>query len=298
MNPKVLVIGESNVDLILYKRSGIIPRPGKEILVDNCLLTIGSSSAIFACGIARLSGNPVFVSKVGNDAFGKFFVSELERKGVNTSLVKVVNNLRTGITVSLSTPKDRALVTFPGSIAGMTCRDIPKNVFSRALHLHMAAFFLQEKLRPHFARIFRMAKQAGLTTSFDPACDPEGKWNVREVVKYVDILFLNEVEADGINLSALPKIPVLVIKHGKKGAGMVVSGKKYQAKAPAGVKVVETTGAGDSFDAGFVYGFLKGFAPDDLLKFACAAGTLSTRGYGGTATQATIKEINKIMAFA
>lgn len=290
---KVLVIGESNLDLILFNRSGTLPEIGKEILIDDYLLTLGSSSAIFACGFAKLSGQPIFVSKVGKDAFGKLFVAELKRKGVNTSWIKIVDNLRTGLTVSFSGPCDRALVTFPGTIAEMTINDIPKGVFNKAKHLHMAAYFLQRRLRPAVAKIFRMAKEAGLSISFDPGCDPEGKWDIKDTLKYVDILFLNEVEAGYIKIKNVSKKMITVIKRGKEGAEMIVNGKKYLARPPAGIKVVDTTGAGDSFDAGFVYGFLKGFPCDYSLRFACVAGTLSTRGLGGTTTQPTEQEVRK-----
>lgn len=290
MTLKVLVIGESNLDLVLVNRSGARPEIGKEILVEDYLLTLGSSSAIFACGFARLSGRPVFVSKVGNDPFGKFFLSELKRKGVDTSLVKVVENLRTGLTVSFSGPRDRALVTYPGTIAEMTFNDIPAGVFNRARHLHMAAYFLQKKLRPDVAKIFRMAKESGLSTSFDPGCDPENRWDIKDVLKYIDILFLNEVEVRYIKLKHASTKMITVIKRGKQGAEAIVDGKKHVARPPAGIEVVDTTGAGDSFDAGFIYGFLKGFPWDYLLRFACAAGALSTRGLGGTTTQATEQE--------
>jgi len=295
-NIRAVVIGESNVDLILRSSRPVEPRPGREIEVEDAEIVIGSSSAIFACQMARLGATVNFVSRVGNDALGTFFLDSMRRKGVETGLVRISSDVPTGITVSLSSPAERALVTYPGTIAATTAADVPDSVFAAGAHLHLASYFLQKGLRKSFPDILSRAKKAGMTTSFDSGCDPEENWQgFEEVIPHVDVLLLNEVEAANVPESLKPRVPVFVRKLGAQGAEMVFKGAKFSSPAPRMDKVVDTTGAGDSFDAAFVYAWLSGMKPDELLPFACAAGTLSTRGKGGTATQGTVREIVELL---
>ena len=291
-----VVIGESNVDLILQSSRPIEPRPGHEIEVEGAEIAIGSSSAIFACGLARLGAAVNFVSRVGDDALGAFFVESMRKMGVDMGLVKISPDLPTGITVSLSSPAERALVTYPGTIAATSAADVPDSAFGTGRHLHMASYFLQKGLRKSFPDILSRAKKAGMTTSFDSGCDPEELWRgFEDVVPHLDLLLLNEVESANVPESLRSRVPVFVRKLGAAGAEMILRGVKYDSPAPNAGKVVDTTGAGDSFDAAFVYAWLSGFKAEELLPFACAAGTLSTRGRGGTATQGTVTEILKLL---
>jgi len=282
--------------MILQSSRPVEPRPGREIEVEEAEIVIGSSSAIFACQMARLGAEVSFVSKAGTDALGTFFVESMREKGVDMGLVKMDPALLTGITVSLSSPAERALVTYPGTIAAMTAADVPGSVFSGGGHLHLASYFLQKGLRKSFPEILSRAKKAGMTTSFDSGCDPEELWRgFEEVVPHVDVMLLNEIETAHVSEGLRSKVPIFVRKLGAEGAEMVFNGEKMRAPVPGAGKVVDTTGAGDSFDAAFVYAWLSGMKPGELLPFACAAGTLSTRGRGGTATQGTVGEIMELL---
>ena len=106
----MLVIGELNPDLIALGLSGP-PRVGHEILAADFQQVLGSASAIFACGVAKL-GHPVrFVSKVGDDELGRFCLESLAHNGVPTDHITLDHLCRTGVTIALSTGADRALVT-------------------------------------------------------------------------------------------------------------------------------------------------------------------------------------------
>src|ERR1051326_7607682 len=116
--PRILVIGELNVDIVLAGLESI-PKFGAEILARDCELTLGSASAIFAVGLSKL-GHPVtFVSQVGRDSFGDFCIDALKQAGVSTRNVARTNE-QTGVTIALSSVRDRALVTFPGAISTFT----------------------------------------------------------------------------------------------------------------------------------------------------------------------------------
>jgi sugar/nucleoside kinase (ribokinase family) len=291
--PAVLVVGELNVDIVL---SGMASPPvlGSEVLAQEMRMVLGSASAIFASGIARL-GHPVgFVSKTGDDDFGRFCRDELRNAGISTD--RLLLSLRpTGATIVLSACGDRALVTHLGAIADLGYGDLPANLFDDFRHLHLTSYFLQERLRPDFLRLIREAKAAGLTVSFDPNSDPSQGWSpeIWDVIRSVDILFVNEQEAQDLTgTSKAPEaIAILaertactVVKQGREGATAVRGAEKIQLEAFS-VNAVDTTGAGDSFAAGFVHGMLTKRPLRDCLLLANATGALSATGIGGTAAQ-------------
>ena len=308
MNPKikkkVLVIGELNVDLI---GTGLqtFPVLGREIIAQEMVLTLGSSSAILACGLARLGVPVTFISKIGKDDFGKFCLQALESKKIKTLNVLRDGKLRTGLTVSLNFHDDKAQVTYPGAIPHLYYKDISPKVFRQSDHLHVSSFFLQDGLLSSFPKIFQDAKQIGMSTSLDPNCDNRNQWNsgIWKCLEFIDLLLLNEMEA--INIAKAKsvnraleifaqKVPTVVIKLGSKGALAKSRGQVIQLPAFK-IKPLDSTGAGDSFDAGFLFGHLSGFDLRKSLTVANACGALSTQGLGGTATQADWDEIQRFV---
>ena len=297
---RIVIIGELNVDLLAIGLNSA-PRMGDEILAKDFGMVLGSASAIFATGIRKLGHQVTFVSQVGADQFGDFCVHELRAAGVSTKHVSRRDDLKTGVTVSLSGTRDRALVTYLGAIADFSVDRVPLSVFKNCDHLHMTSFFLQEAMRPSFAKLFRAARDRGLTTSFDPNSDPSGKWraDIRDVIEQSDVLFLNEREAlryTGATAvrSAAQKLgqqaKCAVIKLGKRGAVAVQDGKISSAPAFK-IKAVDTTGAGDSFDAGFISAFLNGSTIEDCLRIANACGAMSALKAGGTEGQPDEKSL-------
>ena len=300
----VIVIGELNIDIVA---AGLRepPRMGAEILATDFQLTLGSASAIFACGVAKLGHEITFFTKVGSDAFGKFCLAALREAGVSTRHVSRDDQLRTGVTISLSTREDRALVTYPGAIAAMGPEHVRRSWLKGHNHLHMTSYFLQTRMQPSFPQIFRDARELGLSTSFDPNSDPSHIWsdNIREVFACTDLLFLNESEALQLTRARNAKdalkdlgkeVPCAVIKLGARGALAVKDGEITSA---SGFKVepADTTGAGDSFAAGFVSSYLRGRSIAECLSAGNACGALSTLQVGGTAGQPTRQALKKFL---
>jgi sugar/nucleoside kinase (ribokinase family) len=296
---KILVAGELNPDLILGNCAAF-PAPGKEVWVDDLDLTLGSSSAICAVGLARLGDSVTFASRVGADAYGDFCIDALRSSGVDASLVERRSELKTGITVSITSTADRALVTYPGAIAALRAEDLPDQVFTGYDHFHVSSWFLQDGLRPGLKERFAAARRAGLTTSLDPGYDPSEQWSPKllDVLAEVDVFLPNEVEIRGIagcadleaGMRELDNGNLLVVgKLGAEGCAARYRGGMIRMAALP-VEVVDTTGAGDSFNAGFLHAWLRKQKLSECLRFASACGALSTRGLGGTATQATEKE--------
>ena len=301
----VVVVGEINADLIL--RGNVEPVFGQvEQLVDDAHLVIGSSAAIFACGVARLGLRTTLIGKVGDDMFGRFMIDALNAKHVDTSGVIASPEINTGLSVILARGEDRAILTYLGSIPAMNYSEIDFSLMFNSRHLHLGSFFMLDNLRADIPRLFQTAKRMGLTVSMDTNYDPAENWDngLEEAIKYIDILLPNDTEVraiageDDLHRAMdilIQKVPLLAVKRGEQGA-MVKSGSgKILRQGPISVEVVDTVGAGDSFDAGFIYGYLNKWDLGRTLKFAVSCGSLSTRKAGGTEAQAELAEATGFM---
>lgn len=300
----ILIAGEINPDLILA--GDVIPEFGQvEKLVDSAALTIGSSSAIFACGAARLGLKVAFIGVCGDDVFGRFMLDEMSKRNVDVSHVIVRKDGQTGLSVILNQQSDRAILTHSGLIAELQASDIADDLLRQARHLHVASYFLQTKLQPDLPNLFRRARSFGLITSLDTNYDPSEKWiGFDELLAVTNIFLPNEAEAKSLtgaeNVDEAAnrlqsRVEAFVIKLGKDGAlGISKSGRVRTNSIP--VNVVDTVGAGDSFDAGFIYGYLNDWSLEKTLRLACVCGALSTQQAGGTNGQPALDEAMKYVS--
>lgn len=300
----ILVAGEINPDLILT--GDVKPEFGQvEKLVDSAALTIGSSSAIFACGAARLGLKVAFIGVCGDDVFGRFMLAEMQKRDVDVSNVIVRKEGQTGLSVILSTGSDRAILTHLGLIDGLRAEDIPDALISRSRLLHVASYFLQTNLQPGLPGLFRRARELGLKTSLDTNYDPSEKWiGFEELLSVTNVFLPNEKEAVslsrernvGLAASRLgSQVEALAIKMGAAGALGVRGGQTVRV-ASIPVEVTDTVGAGDSFNAGFLYGYLNNWELKKTLQLACACGAISTQKPGGTNGQPTMDEAMKYVS--
>jgi sugar/nucleoside kinase (ribokinase family) len=294
----ILVAGEINPDLILT--GDVIPTFDQvEKLVDSARLVIGSSSAIFACGAARLGLKVAFTGISGSDIFGTFMIDEMTKRGVDVSSVRVDPQRETGLSVILTKGNDRAILTHTGSIGDLRSENISDDLLHRCRHLHIASYYLQTALQPGLPDLFQRAHGFGLTTSLDTNWDPAGKWSgARELLPLCDIFLPNENEAIAISQTRTmgqalkwlgERTNTVALKRGSKGALAWHDGQTTSS-CSLSTTVIDTVGAGDTFDAGFVYGFLKGWAIEKTLCFATVCGSLSTQAAGGTEGQPTLEE--------
>jgi sugar/nucleoside kinase (ribokinase family) len=302
--PRVLVIGELNVDIVA---TGIraIPEMGTEIVAGDCQLTLGSASAIFAAGMAKL-GHPVtFVSQVGKDNFGDFCIRALRTAGVSAKKISRNAEVKTGVTIALSGVRDRALVTYPGAIESFNYDQLNMSLLRGHQHLHLTSYFLQKALRSSFPQIFRQARAGGLTTSFDPNSDPTSSWSktISKVFRYTNVLFMNRREALQLTHSRTVQsalqtlgqlVPCAVVKLGAKGA-IAMRGSEVVAEQGFNIQPLDTTGAGDSFAAGFISAYLRGASLADCLRTGNACGALSALKPGGTAGQPNAEQLSEFV---
>jgi sugar/nucleoside kinase (ribokinase family) len=286
----VTVVGELNLDLILYGLPEELPTE-REFLADGFMVTLGSSSAILAHNLAALGARVAFSSLIGDDPLGEIALQRLAAARVDVSHVKKASGRTTGLTVILQHEGRRRILTYPGTMADMSPADLDMEFLKSARHFHLSSFFLQPKLRPHVAELFREMKAAGLSTSFDTNDDPQDRWEgVFEVLPHVDVFLPNEREAlrltRAANLEAAvndlaKRVPVLAVKLGAQGALARRGQEEFRCPA-AKVRPVDPVGAGDSFDAGFLCQYVRGENLNACLHYGNLAGALSTTMPGGT----------------
>ena len=297
----VLAFGDLCVDLILSGKD-IVPEFGqKEKLIDSYSLEMGGSCSIFACQTGKLGLNTAVVGRVGPDQFGRLIINTLRDSGVSVDYIKTDDRQKTGITIALNAVDDRGMLTYTGTIDGVEIEDISDGLLKSVRHLHIGSYFLMKKLQPHYPEIVRKLKAYGATISLDTNWDPEEKWDsgIWKIMPYVDVFFPNENEAMALTnensaekaIEKLKKIiPVLAVKRGKDGAVVYANGKIYYSPS-IDVEKTDAVGAGDSFDGGFIYGYLTGESIEKCAQLGCICGSLNTRMEGGTKGQPALNEV-------
>jgi sugar/nucleoside kinase (ribokinase family) len=288
----VTIAGELNLDLILYGLPEVL-LPERELLATEMMLTLGSSSAIVAHNLASLGCKVGFSSCIGGDNFGEIALGRLRAAGVDVSTVrKLGRDAKTGLTVILPHEKWRNILTYPGTISALTLEHLDMEYLASSRHFHLSSYFLQRGLQEHIPDLLKELKSAGLTISLDTNDDPDDLWEsgLDRVLPLVDVLLPNEQEAMKIagcdNLeSALTRlvelVPLVVVKLGAQGAMACRASERLHCPALK-LHVVDSVGAGDSFDAGFLSEFVHGADLETCLRKGNLAGALSTTQPGGT----------------
>jgi sugar/nucleoside kinase (ribokinase family) len=292
----LVVLGDCNPD-VLVLGGDVTPVFGQqEKLVGSIGMVIGGSAAISAVAAARLGLRVALVAAVGADRPGAFMLDQLAAEGVDVRAVAVRADTPTGMTVALSQGGDRAILTALGAVASLTAADVPAARLARARHVHASSYFLlEDSLGPGLAGLLSAARAAGATTSLDTNWDPSGRWGderLSAAIAQADVLLPNEAEAlrlsGATSLAGAAEILTatgsrLVVKLGERGALCADGPVLHQVSLPP-VAPVDATGAGDCFNAGLIAGLLEGLALPEATALGCAAGALSTRAPGGTAS--------------
>jgi len=295
----LLVVGDANPDLILT--GDVSPEfTQTEKLVDGVTLTIGGSGAITACAAARLGLRTAFTGVVGDDVFGRFMLVALDERGVDTRGILVDEERPTGLSVILSRGDDRAILTSTGTISDLRGDLVDPELIAASRHVHVSSYFLQGGLRSDLPALFDEAHAAGATTSIDPNWDPSEEWDggLLGLLSRTDVFLPNSTEAraitgiDEVDVAAVTLAEhggVVAVKFGQ-GGGLAMRGEDVVRSESIPTDVIDTTGAGDTFDAGFLAGRLNDWPLDRCLALAVACGSLSTRAVGGTEAQPSMAE--------
>lgn len=288
----VTLVGDMNLDLLLYGLPEDLPCE-RELLADEMAIRVGGSGAITAHNLAALGSRVGFITTVPEDEFGRLCRKELDHAGVDMSRCVALKNAPTGVTVHLQHKELRRMFTYPGATFQLTFNLLDVDYLTTARHFHMSSYYLQRALTPRIPELFRQLKTAGLTISLDPNDDPAHTWDrsILESLLYVDVLMPNEREAcliagepilDQAIAALRQRVPLLIMKRGAKGASAYTPHNEWHASAQS-VSIVDAVGAGDSFNAGFLHAWIRGWEIDRALAFGNLAGAMSTSMSGGTA---------------
>jgi sugar/nucleoside kinase (ribokinase family) len=295
----VITFGDLCVDLIM-SGGDIVPRFGQvEQLVDDYTLEMGGSCSIFACQAAKLGLRVGILGRVGDDGFGRLILRRLQECGVDTRHIVVDRELKTGLGVALCHQDDRAILTYMGSICALGPNDVTDEFLGSARHLHHGSFFLHTGLRPAIPDIFRRARALGLSTSLDTNWDPEERWNsaLVDTLPLTDVFMPNEQEAlhisrqDDVTTAVAwlrdRGVAIVAVKAGAGGAELCSDQATYRCTVAPAEPGGDSVGAGDSFDAGFLAGWLRGLSFEYCLEIACQCGRSVAGAVGGLEGQPT-----------
>ena len=295
------IIGEIYQDHI-FSGFASWPTPGEEIFTDRYEWELGGGAVTTACALARL-GRKVQLIGVAGEADMPRIVSRLADFGVSADGI-VTSSLRTGVTVGISTVHDRSFFTHRGAndqLPDLLLRDeLLLEHAARSRHVHLA-MPLSTRLAEH---ALPLLCRNGATTSLDVG--HHMGWLQDEaslgILSAIDYTMPNAREAAVLSGSVeqyLQRCRVLglhnaLVKLGRDGAVLLRNGTEYRVSPPE-VTVVDTTGAGDAFDAGFIDALLDDKSPAEILEQACACGALSTRAPGALHSLPTREDIAAIL---
>lgn len=289
----VTIAGEINLDLILYGLPQSLPAE-RELLAHNFELTLGSSSAILAHNLSTLGIATGFLTRVGTDELGAIALRRLAESGVDLSqIVRSPSDTKTGVTILLHHGEKRHILTYPGTMFEMTKKDLDVDYLASSRHFHLSSLFLHRNLQPDLPDLFRELKRRGLTLSLDTNDDPEDKWDgiLQELLPLVDILLPNEREIGRIARrdtldAALHElagiVPIIAVKCGPGGAVVQKGHERMRIPGLKDISPIDTIGAGDSFNSGFLAAWLSGHTITECALAGNITGALSTQGVGGT----------------
>lgn len=299
----ILLAGAGNIDIVVNGCSAI-PDPGQEVRVPGISFHIGGGTALSGLGMAKLGMTPVITGLVGDDYCGRFIIDELHRYGVATA-IEFSKTRSTGISIAFNPDTDRSFITYDGSVTEFTLHDVKDELLSKARHVHITGYNGRAN-HQEYMDFVRKAKAAGLTVSLDVGWDETGEWyeGVFELMQGVGVFFANEqealhytreIDAKAAMLRLAEYAPLAVIKLGGHGAIAAANGNILHHPAYR-VKVADTTGAGDSFNAGFLYGYLRGADLESCLRYGTACGSLSVMKHGGSSGFPTSDELTAFLS--
>ncbi|HET9698489.1 MAG TPA: carbohydrate kinase family protein [Terriglobales bacterium] len=288
----LIAAGEFFFDLIFYKLERL-PRMGEELVTPNFTLVLGGGAATTAIVAARLGRRVQLATVLGDTSLDEYAIDELKKQKITPELIKRQSNSMGAITVAVSLPKDRFFLTYPGAnvfLEKYLLSSSTRKKLAAGAHVHFA---LSPREWKPYAGLLQHLKSQGLSTSWDLGWHPEAvrRPGFRECYAALDIVFLNRIEAlkfanektveKAIRKLAMPG-QVVVVKLGAEGA-MALGPTGLLRSKGMGVKAIDTTGAGDAFNGGFLHAWLDGKNLRHCLRTGNICGALSTTKPGGSA---------------
>lgn len=286
MRDRIVAVGEVAVDVIATGMPRI-PKKWSEVeIIENFGLYPAGSAGYFAQCLARLGMGCSLVGKIGADQFGEFLLTEFRKEKVDTRFLKISKTDETAITLLLVL-RNRKKISFVTRPPPIESSDIDLGCLTGASHLHFSGYLMVPSMwgKPTIS-LMKRAREEGLQTSLDTQMSITGNWKkpLSGVLEYVDLLFLDEDEARKVSgVSSLKRAGrillkrgprTVVVKLGKKGCRIFTGDEDITVPGYA-VKALSTVGAGDAFDAGYLYSTTMNWPLARRGAFANGAAALS-----------------------
>ncbi len=302
---KIFVFGSVNVDV--SARMAALPRPGQTVNASGYGIGLGGKGANQAVAVAKLGGDIRFVGAVGHDAFGELAVKQMREFGLDTSSVRVINDVETGMAIIQVEETGQNTIAV---CAGANARWSPADIDAYKADFGQAKITLLQREVPHEVNlaVAKAVRAAGRTVLLDPA--PVGDAShMADLIALSDIISPNETEAaeitgiEPIDLASAeaagrvllgrgPK--VVILKLGSRGA-LLVTADEVKHFAPFKVEVVDTVAAGDSFNGGLAVAYSQGQPLHDCVRYGSAAGAIAVTRIGAGAAAPTAAEVAALL---
>lgn len=299
---EAVTVGEIYVDHIFSGLAGW-PEPGQEIFTQDYLCELGGGAAITACALGRLGRRTAAFGVIG-ESDAAWVDARMRSFGVESEGLKAVPEMRSGVTVSISVQEERTFFSYAGANQALGDYLMSARLLDQlkdATHVHFAV-----PLERRVAKYLLPAlEEAECTVSLDVGWQPDWYRSPAnlETCREIDYFLPNEQEARFLTGSRDPEAVLqgleqlgfthVVVKMGAKGATLRSEGRTLRV-SPLAVSVVDTTGAGDAFDAGLIDALLDGADGIEMLQRACACGSLSTRAPGALAALPRREELEEV----
>ncbi|MFB3162455.1 ribokinase [Neobacillus sp. 179-J 1A1 HS] len=291
---KVTVIGSINMDLVTSTTR--IPKVGETVLGNSFHSIPGGKGANQAVAAARLGADVTMIAAVGNDSFGKTLVEHLTNEGINTENIIKVKDTSTGIASIIVSEADNSIIVVPGANNHVTPEVIEKHE-NKIINSDIILLQLEIPVESVIKAV-ELAKKHGVRTILNPA--PIQKLP-KELLEMVDYLTPNEHEqallfdSIGGTEEELAKYKEkCIVTKGSKGVMIYKNGEKIEIPSFQ-VEVVDTTGAGDSFNGALAVALCDGLEIEEACRFANVVGAISVTKLGAQTGMPTKKEIEEFL---
>jgi len=303
--PKITVVGSCNMDLVV--RSARIPVVGETIMGSDFMTNPGGKGANQAVAAAKLGADVHFVGRLGNDAFGKEGLANMQSVGINTDHITMTKGVSSGVAlITVDDKGNNAIVVAPGANDKVTPADVKK---AASVIKTSGALVVQLEVPMETVKAaVKIAHDAKVLVVFDPAPAPAKPLDA-DLMKMIDILKPNEIEAqmlsgvvvkDEVSAKAAAQklldkgAKSVILTLGEKGC-LVAADGKMEFIAAKKVKAIDSTAAGDAFTGALAVGLTEGKSLTEAVNLASHVAALSVTKRGAQASMPTRKEVKDFM---
>ncbi|ASO19215.1 sugar/nucleoside kinase (ribokinase family) [Actinoalloteichus hoggarensis] len=294
IRPRVVVVGDTGLDVVASHRQPLAMGGDTRSKVR---LTAGGAGANTAVWLARGGVEPLLVARVGDDSAGRQAAAELTSAGVRCAFTVDPDAATCCVVVLVDATGQRTMLPDRGASARISPDDLDPGLLDgtagpKPVHLHLSGYLLLDRTsRPAGVAALQAARAAGLTTSVDPQAAAllraQGTEDFLAAVADVDLLLPNTDELAALTGSAEPEsaralldhVRAVVVTTGADGATWIDARRQVSVEAPA-VECVDSTGAGDAFNAGLLGSRLRGADPVEALRAGVSMGSSAVRHVG------------------